>query len=177
MLVARPGAGEVFKPSVEDLRRGESIILPFGYLSIALCIAALLIIALLAIHPVSRPVVDRVSFRMLIYLIVGTFVFNVAALSSSGMPNYRTCPIAGPLLEFALHSSSFLSFCIGLNLQLVTIHGVDGQKAEKFYVGGSFGLATALGIMCFASNQWTYHPEIGDCWPYDPDPVKQLLWQ
>ncbi|KAL0569718.1 hypothetical protein V5O48_012247 [Marasmius crinis-equi] len=76
-----------------------------------------------------------------------------------------------------LHGSSFLSFCIGLNLWLVMIHGVDGQKAEKFYVGGSLALAIVLGLVCFASKQWTYNPELGMCWIHNPDPMKQVLWQ
>ena len=36
------------------------------------------------------------------------------------------------------------------------IRGVDGQKAEKFYVGGSLLLASALGILGFSTKQWTY---------------------
>ncbi|KAL0569067.1 hypothetical protein V5O48_012911 [Marasmius crinis-equi] len=155
----------------------ESVFIPFTYLSISLCAATLFIIALLAIHPVSRPMVDRVSFRMLIYAVFLMLVYSVTAIWPLRIANYHTCPIVGAVLLFAVHGSSFLSFCIGLNLQLVMIHGVDGKKVEKLYVGGSLVLATALGIVCFASKQWTYNPELTICWIHDPDPVKQLLWE
>ncbi|KAL0569066.1 hypothetical protein V5O48_012910 [Marasmius crinis-equi] len=141
-----------------------------AYLSIALCAATLCVIALLGIHPVSRPKLDRVSFRMLIYALSGTLLLVFA--NGPGM-----CRLVGPVVVFAIQLSAFLFFCIGLNLQLVMIHGVDGRKAEKFYVGGSLSMAMVLGVLSFASKQWRYNTDLKLCQNRGSDPVKDLLWQ
>ncbi|KAL0565928.1 hypothetical protein V5O48_016092, partial [Marasmius crinis-equi] len=166
-----------FIQSRADLDHSTSISYPFEYLTISLCVAVLLLIALLSAHSVSRPKLDRVSFRMLTYALVGSLLYGVTVIFSTGETYYRTCPIVGPVLVSTLHLSSFLFFCIGLNLQLVMVHGIDGQKTEKFYVGGSLSLAIIVGLVCVGSKQWTYNPELKMCWAHSYDPKKTIMWQ
>ncbi|KAF9266736.1 hypothetical protein L218DRAFT_746818 [Marasmius fiardii PR-910] len=87
------------------------------------------------------------------------------------------CRIRGSIVISLLHLTSFLFFCIGLNLQLVMIHRIDGTRMEKYYVGGSLSLAIALGFMSYLSRQLTYDPIKKECYPYDPNRVRGLLWQ
>ncbi|KAL0568453.1 hypothetical protein V5O48_013532 [Marasmius crinis-equi] len=154
-----------------DLRFRDSIYYPLFYLSISLCATALVVIAVLFVHPVSRPALDRVSFRLLVYALCGTLAFVITVPLSKG------CLAVGSVFIFGSHFSSFLFFCIGLNLQLVMIHGIDGQKAEKYYVCGSLLVAVALAISTYASKQWTYSPQLRTCWVHSSDPAKQMLWQ
>ncbi|KAJ8094820.1 hypothetical protein PM082_010032 [Marasmius tenuissimus] len=60
--------------------------------------------------------------------------------------------------------------------RLVMVHGVDGQKAEKFYVGGSVLLASVLGLLSYSTKQWTYNAPLEICWIDDRNPVKRTIW-
>ncbi|KAK1222110.1 hypothetical protein PQX77_015034 [Marasmius sp. AFHP31] len=178
MLLPRAeDAGSVLKSSSNDVRVRDLIYYPFAYLSISLCSTALLIIALLFIHPVSRPTLDRVSFRMFVYALCGTLADSLTIPVSHNYASYKVCPIVGSVSIFGSHVSSFLFFCIGLNLQLVMVHAVDGQKAEKYYVGGSLTLALILGISTFVSKLWTFSPMLHTCWVHSSNPTKQIAWQ
>ncbi|KAL0570556.1 hypothetical protein V5O48_011409, partial [Marasmius crinis-equi] len=89
----------------------------------------------------------------------------------------EACSTKAMVFLFGSHLSSFLFFCIGLNLKLVMVHGVDGRKAEKYYVAGSLGLAGVLAITSFAIKLYTYSPELRMCTAVQSDRMKTLYWQ
>ncbi|KAF9263895.1 hypothetical protein L218DRAFT_944081 [Marasmius fiardii PR-910] len=79
-----------------------------------------------------------------------TLVISVAGILSMH-------PLSKPITDRStLHLTSFLFFSIGLNLQLVMIHKVDGTRMEKYYIGGSLFLASLLGIMTHLFGQLTF---------------------
>ncbi|KAF9255444.1 hypothetical protein L218DRAFT_1035465, partial [Marasmius fiardii PR-910] len=130
----------------------------FAYLGISLCTLVILVAAILSLHPSSRQVTDRVSFRVMIYALCATVIYLAAMLLSN--LSDQMCRIGGSVvillteeLKAALQVTSFLFFSIGLNLQLVMIHKIDGTKMEKYYVGGSLFLAILLGVIAYLSGQ------------------------
>ncbi|KAL0566068.1 hypothetical protein V5O48_015944, partial [Marasmius crinis-equi] len=123
---------------------------------------------------------DRVSFRLLVYALCGILIYTIALTLSDDRPSgdiEKACSFKAMVFLFGSHMSSFLSFCIGLNLKLVMIHGVDGRKAEKYYVAGSLGLAGVLAITSFAMKLYTYNPELKLCTAVNSDHTKTLYWQ
>ncbi|KAG7093484.1 hypothetical protein E1B28_007159 [Marasmius oreades] len=56
------------------------------------------------------------------------------------------------------------------------IHGIDGAKAEKYYVWGSLSLAVVLGVLTYVSKQLVYDSKVG-CYYYDPNPVRGFWWR
>ncbi|KAG7099975.1 hypothetical protein E1B28_001768 [Marasmius oreades] len=165
------------QPSADDIRLRDSQYDVVAYLSVSLCVTMIITAALLSIHPLSKQKTDRVSFRIMIYALCGTVVYLVTSIIVNRVPGQTTCRVGGSLVVFGLHVSTFLFFCIGLNLQLVMIHGIDGTKAEKYYVGGSLSLAISLAIMTYLSKQLVYNPVQKECYYYDPDPVRGLWWR
>ncbi|KAF9260884.1 hypothetical protein L218DRAFT_564864 [Marasmius fiardii PR-910] len=146
-------------------------------MSISSCVVIIVMAALLSIHPLSKQKTDRVSFRIMICAICGIVIYLVASLLVSWVLGQTMCRVGGSLAVFGWQGASFLFFCIGLNLQLVTIHGVDGTKAEKYYLGGSVLLATLLGIITYFSKQLVYSPEWRTCYYYNPNSVTAFWWR
>ncbi|KAF9266772.1 hypothetical protein L218DRAFT_1074648 [Marasmius fiardii PR-910] len=173
MLAARTES----KSSGNNARFSDAFYNTFIYMSISLCAAVIATAIALFVHPVSRRVTDRVSFRMMIYALCGSIVYLTVPIMVDPSRDPRACGIIWSFAMLGMHFSSFLFFCIGLNLQLVMIHGVDGEQAEKFYVGGSLSLATLLGTITYFANQYKYNPDIRACWYHDADPVKGFRWQ
>ncbi|KAF9266742.1 hypothetical protein L218DRAFT_747261 [Marasmius fiardii PR-910] len=170
-------AEELFNPSAQDVRIRDSLFDAMSYLSMISCIVIILISVLLSLHPLSKPKTDRVSFRIMVYALCGSFVYGIATLIKYRVKGQTACRFAGSFVVFGLHLSSFLFFCIGLNLQLVMIHKVDGARAEKFYVWGSLSLATVLSVLTYLSEQLQYDPTLSVCSYYDPNPVSGLWWR
>ncbi|KAG7099976.1 hypothetical protein E1B28_001769 [Marasmius oreades] len=148
-----------------------------AYLSISLCMMVIFTSTFLSIHPLSKQKSDRVSFRIMNYALCGTVVYLIGGFISNRVSGQTACRVGGSLVIFGLHVSTFLFFCIGLNLQLVMIHGIDGTKAEKYYVGGSLFLAISLGVVTYLSKQLVYNPAQNACLWYDPDPVRTFIWR
>ncbi|KAJ7866386.1 hypothetical protein B0H14DRAFT_2732873 [Mycena olivaceomarginata] len=68
--------------------------------------------------------------------------------------------------------SACMCCCIALNLPLVLVFGVNGNKMEKYYITGSVILCSACNITPLAYGKlgpWT-------CWLRDPSPSIQLRW-
>ncbi|KAF9266748.1 hypothetical protein L218DRAFT_955857 [Marasmius fiardii PR-910] len=163
--------------SVDDLIFKKTVFDGIAYSSIASCTLIIITTVLLSLHPLSKPKTDRVSFRLMIYALCGSIVYSISAILANHAWGEISCRVAGSLVIVGLHLSSFLFFCIGLNLQLVMIHGVDGTQAEKYYVWGSLLLAVALGVLTYASNELVYIATEAVCTYYDPNPTKGFLWR
>ncbi|KAG7093482.1 hypothetical protein E1B28_007157 [Marasmius oreades] len=163
-------------PSAEDLRLRETIFNAISYLSVISCTIIILIAILLSLHSLSKQKTDRVSFRIMVYALCTSVVYSITMYLVNRVHGQTACRVTGSSTVFGLHLSSFLFFCIGLNLQLVMIHGIDGAKAEKYYVWGSLSLALVLGVLTYVSNQLTYDSKVG-CYYYDPNPVRGFWWR
>ncbi|KAK6983947.1 hypothetical protein R3P38DRAFT_3108578 [Favolaschia claudopus] len=144
----------------------------------ALCGTVLLVIAILALNPVSRQFLDRVSFRILVWTLFANTVFGITnAVGGKFKGPTWACAFDIFLLQLTLELSGFLLFCVALNLQLVVIHQVNCLKLEKFYVIGSIALSLALTIPPYAANQYGWDPLVEDCWYANDDPKQRLAWQ
>ncbi|ESK94857.1 hypothetical protein Moror_14130 [Moniliophthora roreri MCA 2997] len=136
--------------ALHDRKISFILILISGGLSLLI----LTMIAGLACHPISRPLLDRVSFRIMVYAILANLVYCIGLGVVDKIPSESLCWILLWLLNLSLLMSSFLFFCIGLNLMLVMVHGVRGQKMEKYYVGGSILLAIIVTTPAFVTKQY-----------------------
>ncbi|KAF9266744.1 hypothetical protein L218DRAFT_747263 [Marasmius fiardii PR-910] len=172
-----PRAGAPVNPSVKDLRLGDTVFDAIAYSSIVSCTIISVTAVLLSLHPLSKPKTNRVSYRIMIYALCGSVVYSTASVLANRVAGQTACRVAGSFAVVGLQISSLLFFCIGLNLQLVMIHGIDGTRLEKYYVWGSLSLATACGVLTYASKQLTYDVTQLVCYYYDSDPVRGLLWR
>ncbi|KAF9266721.1 hypothetical protein L218DRAFT_745693 [Marasmius fiardii PR-910] len=170
MFVPRSG-------STGDLRLRQLLFFALAYLSLTFCTIIVVTAILLSLHPLSKQKTDRVSFRIMIYALCGSTVYSMATVIAMRAHSQTTCRIAGSFSVFALNLSSFLFFCIGLNLQLVMIHGIDGTKAEKYYVGGSLSLAVVTGVLTYSSRQLVYDSNQSLCYYYDTNRVRGFWWR
>ncbi|KAF7333186.1 hypothetical protein MVEN_02384400 [Mycena venus] len=171
---------------INDVTLGVSI--PGVVLSIPLLTA----IAYLLWNPVSRPHLNRVSFRLLIYAIAANLV-----LGSVMIPDMQETTLGCSFVAFLSVASPLLSAsmfcCIALNLQsalsspvlcayfhrsfrLVLLYGVNGKTMEKYYMGGAFLLCIACTIPPLAAGELGWYVTNGVCWLRDPTPAIQLHW-
>ncbi|KAE9405336.1 hypothetical protein BT96DRAFT_852947 [Gymnopus androsaceus JB14] len=144
----------------------------------AMCFVALLAIGIVALHPVSRRHLDRVSFRILAYALGANMVFGIvnAVGGSFTGPTWR-CGFTIWVLQVTLEMSSFLLFCIALNMQLVIVHSVNGQKMERYYMIGSTLMSLIITIPAYATDQYGWDTLVGDCWYKNPNQSQLLAWQ
>ncbi|KAJ7176998.1 hypothetical protein C8R46DRAFT_989178 [Mycena filopes] len=144
----------------------------------SLCGAVLIIIGIAALNPVSRPHLDRVSFRILVWALLANTVFGITnAIGGKFTGPTWACGFTIWLLQLTLEMSSFLLFSIALNLQLVVIHQIDGQKMEKFYIYGSILISMCLTVPPYAAKQYGWDPLVQDCWYSNDNPKERLAWQ
>ncbi|KAJ7582057.1 hypothetical protein C8J56DRAFT_243398 [Mycena floridula] len=144
----------------------------------ALCGAVLLVIGIVALNPVSRPHLDRVSFRILVCALLANTVFGITnAIGGKFTGPTWACGFTIFLLQLTLEMSSFLLFSIALNLQLVVVHQVNGQKMEKFYIFGSILIALCLTVPPYAAKQYGWDPLVQDCWYSNDNQKERLAWQ
>ncbi|KAJ7241306.1 hypothetical protein B0H12DRAFT_1024172, partial [Mycena haematopus] len=144
----------------------------------ALCGTVLLIIALVALNPACRPHLDRVSFRILMCTLLANTVFGITnAIGGKFTGPTWACGLDIFLLQLTLEMSSFLLFCVALNLQLVIIHGINAPKLEKFYIFGSIIISLCLTIPPYALKQYGWDPLVEDCWYSNDDPKQRMAWQ
>ncbi|KAJ7621818.1 hypothetical protein B0H17DRAFT_1219299 [Mycena rosella] len=134
-------------------------------------------IAYLACKRVSRRYLDRVSFRLLAWALVADLIFMV--LIPLNMQEYpRGC---GPNTFLSMLLTMFaacMGFCMALNLQLVLIHGVNGNSMEKYYIIYSCFFSLACNIPPFVVGEYGWTGPSGHCWQRNPSlPVPvQLAW-
>ncbi|KAJ7806781.1 hypothetical protein B0H14DRAFT_2301779, partial [Mycena olivaceomarginata] len=157
-----------------------------------LCFLILVIIAAVWSYPKSRAHLDRVSFRIVIYVVFANMLFGTA----SAVGGTRTgpgflCGFSIFILQLTLQFSGFLLFSIALNLhreflylpmmcrifRLVVVHGKNGQRLEKYYLIGSTLLAFALVIPPYAAHQYGWDPLEKDCWYTNDDRSQRIAWQ
>ncbi|KAJ7256655.1 hypothetical protein C8J57DRAFT_559397 [Mycena rebaudengoi] len=142
-------------------------------MGVVLTAALLLSIAYAAWNPVSRPHLNRVSFRLLVCALISNFVF-----AASFIPVFSGPSAGCSFLAFFGVSNHMFSacmfFCIALNLQLVIVHHVNGNMMEKYYYIASVVFVAISNITPYAAGQYGYYN--GACWFNNPDPEVQLRW-
>ncbi|KAJ7476398.1 hypothetical protein B0H11DRAFT_1810087 [Mycena galericulata] len=168
--------GFVWTPELEDL--SNRVWAVTSLVGAALCGTVLIVIGIVALKPRCRPLLDRVSFRILVCALVANTIFGITnAIGGKFTGPTWACGFDIFLLQFTLETSSFLLFSIALNLQLVVVHQVNGQKMEKFYIFGSILISLCLTVPPYALKQYGWDPLLEDCW-YTNDIRKQRLgWQ
>ncbi|KAJ7319433.1 hypothetical protein DFH08DRAFT_1086295 [Mycena albidolilacea] len=142
---------------------------------VVLSVLLLATIAYLQWNPVSRPYVDRVSFRLLIYALVANVVFGSLMFAdmketTPGCSLVGFLGVASPLFALCMFC------CVALNLTLVLVYGVNGKKMEKFYLLGAVFVCAACTIPMWVAGEFGWYAKNGACWLKDPTPAVQLHW-
>ncbi|KAJ7807764.1 hypothetical protein B0H14DRAFT_3874949, partial [Mycena olivaceomarginata] len=142
---------------------------------VALSVLLLITIAYLRWNNCSRPYLNRVSFRLLTYALVangalGSLMFTKERKEGVSCMFFAFVGVVGPMF------SACMFCCIALNLPLVIVFGVNGNKMEKFYVIGSVILCLACNIPPLAYGKLGWYAVNGTCWFRDPSPSSQLRW-
>ncbi|KAJ7138157.1 hypothetical protein C8R44DRAFT_341396 [Mycena epipterygia] len=121
--------------------------------------------AYLAWNPVSRPHLNRVSFRLLVYAFIANVFFGVLQCSTPAiMQTTPACGLIGFLNLATAMMSACMLCCTALNLQLVLVHGINGNKMEKFYVMGSFLLCGVCSGIPWAAGELGWFAANHICW-------------
>ncbi|KAF7346925.1 hypothetical protein MVEN_01444900 [Mycena venus] len=164
------GQNFVWTPELENLSNRVWTIT--SLVGAVLCGAVLIVIGIVAMNPSCRPHLDRVSFRILVCALVANTIFGITnAIGGKFTGPTWACGFDIFLLQFTLETSSFLLFSIALNLQLVVVHQVNGQKMEKFYIVGSIIISLCLTVPPYALKQY------GLLVHERRDPRERLGWQ
>ncbi|VDB86920.1 unnamed protein product [Peniophora sp. CBMAI 1063] len=138
----------------------------------------LVVIAVMYAHRTSRVHLDRVSFRLMLYSLIANMFFGLFGT----ICGYFTGPSPGCalslfILQLSLQISSFLPFCIALNLQLVVVHGVRWKHLEKYYAACSVVMALAITIPPYAAGQYGWDPLELQCWYTNHVRQQRIAWQ
>ncbi|KAJ7777511.1 hypothetical protein DFH07DRAFT_951155 [Mycena maculata] len=148
------------------------LVLGLGLPAICLTVFVLLASAYLAWHPASRAHLDRVSFRLLVYALLANLTFGITFVIGA----LTTTPSAGcSFVAFLIYLSRLFSsgmfFCMALNLQLVLVHGVNGQMMEKYYILGTSLLSLACGVAPYAAGALGWNAVNQTCEFKNSDPT------
>ncbi|KAF7333179.1 hypothetical protein MVEN_02383700 [Mycena venus] len=127
----------------------------------------------------SRPYLNRVSFRLLVYAMISNFILSVTLIPMEMLMKGPISPAECGFAAFASNASLLFSACMyscmAINLQLVLIHRVNGLKMEKYYVIGSSLLVGFCTIVPLAAGQFQgLYDNL--CWYSNPDPVLRFRW-
>ncbi|KAJ7740424.1 hypothetical protein DFH07DRAFT_839028 [Mycena maculata] len=128
----------------------------------------------------SRGHLNRVSFRLLVYAMIANLVVASTMFPGENHPGpecvFIAFVVSTYILQAAMVFSACMFFCMSLNLQLVLVHGINGQIMEKYYLIGSFLFTGATNIPAVAAGQLGYDSMVGVCWFNNPDPATKLRW-
>ncbi|KAF7340515.1 hypothetical protein MSAN_02123000 [Mycena sanguinolenta] len=127
--------------------------------------------------PVSRRYLDRVSFRLLTYALVAHLCFEIifTIIVFTAHPG-RQCALQSFFSNFSLLFSAGMFFSIAVNLPLVLAFNVNGQKMEKYYVGGITLIALVSSLAAYASGILGWDDVGKTCWFHSKDPLATLHW-
>ncbi|KAL4256738.1 hypothetical protein AB1N83_011756 [Pleurotus pulmonarius] len=143
-----------------------------------LCFLVLIVIVPVALHPASRSHLDRVSFRIVVYALIANMVFGIAsAVGGTETGPGFACGFSIFVLQLTLQFSSCLLFTIALNLQLVVVHGFNGQKLENYYLAVSTLISVVLTVPPYAAGQYGWDILEQVCWYTNPNKHDRLIWQ
>ncbi|KAJ7739983.1 hypothetical protein DFH07DRAFT_70870 [Mycena maculata] len=156
----------------------NDLITAFAVAAIVFILLTLGAYAWAAWNPTSRPHLNRVSFRLLVYALVANLMYVSMMISGARVGAGAGCSFNAFFLDVCLMFAGLMFCSMALNLQLVLVHGVNGQKMEWYYVLGGLLMATACNIPSYAAGTLGFYGSRGNstCWFNDPDPAIQLRW-
>ncbi|KAJ7731601.1 hypothetical protein B0H16DRAFT_1024853 [Mycena metata] len=124
-------------------------------------------------NPVSRRHLNRVSFRLLIYALVANLGCSGCIICAVKLGPGAACGGTAFFADACILFAALMFFSMALNLQLVIVHGVNGQKMEKYYIGAATIMTLACTIPPYAAGAFGY--EAG-CWFNSPDNIVRIRW-
>ncbi|KAJ7465955.1 hypothetical protein FB451DRAFT_1369760 [Mycena latifolia] len=154
-----------------------NLVLGLAVPGITLMILLLITFAYLAWHPTSRPHLNRVSFRLLVYTLIANIIYSATLIPSTGLlaPG-PACTFVAFALNSSLMFSASLLFSMSLNLVLVLVYGVDGRMIEKYYLIGAFLVTAICNVTPLAAGQYGFFPDNDICWFTNPNPAIHVRW-
>ncbi|KAJ7465905.1 hypothetical protein FB451DRAFT_417974 [Mycena latifolia] len=145
-----------------------------------LALSGLLLVAFvyLARNPASRPHLNRVSFRLLVYTIISNIVFDLVLLvnNQNMMGHSAACSFIAFLTVTSSMFSTSMFCCMALNLPLVLVYGVNGNKMEKYYTIGSLFICVVCNASPWIAGELGWYASSGICWLRGTTPGAQLRW-
>ncbi|KAJ7647940.1 hypothetical protein FB45DRAFT_1052345 [Roridomyces roridus] len=166
--------------SFDDPQDLNALLIALTVPSLSATVLVLLAFAYTAWHPKSRPYMNRVSFRLLVYALIANLLFGAVFLSDWSpelLPSSEAgCTCVAFLNNIALVFSTAMFFSMALNLQLVLIHGINGQKMEKYYLIGAVLLTSVCSITTLAAGHFGYYAPGDGCWFTGSTPDEQFGW-
>ncbi|KAJ7069097.1 hypothetical protein C8F01DRAFT_1245304 [Mycena amicta] len=144
---------------------------------VCLCVVLLIAVAVLHWNSASRPHLNRVSFRLLIYALVSNVIFGLTVFIPMTEHNHA-CSFIGFLGVVGPMFSGCMFCCMELNLQLVLVWGLNGSKLrlERYYLLGTLFLCAACNIPTWIAGKLGWYAISGVCWLSDPSPETQVHW-
>ncbi|KAJ6539887.1 hypothetical protein DFH09DRAFT_1368687 [Mycena vulgaris] len=155
----------------------HDVMLGVAITGVALSVLLLAAFAYLAWNPISRPHLNRVSFRLIVYAIISKYAAVIFSLQI--FIDLTPSPVCSffAFLGFTTPMFSACMFCcVALNLQLVLVYGVNGNKMEKYYIAGSVLLCAICNVPTWIAGELGWYAANGTCWLRDPTPTIQLHW-
>ncbi|KAJ7760018.1 hypothetical protein B0H16DRAFT_1456729 [Mycena metata] len=133
--------------------------LPLSDFVIGFAVADIILISLIlclclwaAWNPVSRRHLNRVSFRLLIYALVANLACSGCIICAVKLGPGAACAGTAFFADACILFAAVMFFSMALNLQLVIVHGVNGQKMEKYYLSAATTMALACNIPPYAAE-------------------------
>ncbi|KAJ6496122.1 hypothetical protein C8R45DRAFT_985070 [Mycena sanguinolenta] len=154
----------------------SDLIMAIAIPSIVLILFILSAYAYTAWNHVSRPYLNRVSFRLLVYALIANLAYSAGMISGVHLKAGAACNGSTFFYDACLMFAGIMFFCMALNLQLVLVYRVNGNKMEKYYILVAIFLALALNIPPYAAGALGYWDLNETCWYNSPDPAEQLRW-
>ncbi|KAJ7048835.1 hypothetical protein C8F01DRAFT_1379374, partial [Mycena amicta] len=144
---------------------------------VCLCVVLLFAVAVLHWNSASRPHLNRVSFRLLIYALVSNVIFGITIFIPMTEHNHA-CSFIAFLGVVAPMFSGSMFCCMELNLQLVLVWGLNGSKLrlERYYLLGTLLLCAGCNIPSWIAGKLGWNAISGVCWLSAPTPEMQLHW-
>ncbi|KAJ7266969.1 hypothetical protein B0H12DRAFT_141842 [Mycena haematopus] len=159
-----------FDARIPDLILGSSIP-PIVFMGLILCAYAWT-----AWNPVSRPHLNRVSFRLGVYALIANLGYGVGVIDGTTLKADAACSGATFFSDCCFMFAAVMFFCMALNLQLVLVHGVNGQKMERWYILGAILFTLACNIPPYAAGALGYWDVTRSCWYNSPDRKVRVDW-
>ncbi|KAJ7448526.1 hypothetical protein FB451DRAFT_762753 [Mycena latifolia] len=152
------------------------LVMAFAILAIAAIVLTLGGYAWAAWNPVSRPHLNRVSFRLLVYALVANLLYAVSMIGGTRLTAGAACNFNAFAANSVLMFAGVMFASMAINLQLVLVHGVNGQKMERYYVLTAVAMTAACNVSPYAAGALGFWEANSTCWFNSPNPAVQLRW-
>ncbi|KAJ7108574.1 hypothetical protein C8R44DRAFT_293393 [Mycena epipterygia] len=154
----------------------SDLVMAFAIGAIVFIVLTLGAYAWAAWNPISRPHLNRVSFRLLVYALVANLIYAISMIAGTRLTAGAACNFNAFFANTCLMFAGIMFFCMALNLQLVLVHGVNGRKMERYYVLGGLILPVAFNCPSYAAGALGFYEANSTCWFNSRDPAVQLRW-